>query len=443
MGSSTSPDENLPLVDLNASINHPKTHTRDVHILSLAFLLVFSAYGAVQNLESTVNDEGDLGTISLGILYVSFMVFSLFASLFVRKLGSKNALLLGTTGYWLFTAANLMPNWYTMVPASVYMGFCASIIWVGQGTYLTSTARSHARDCNIHEGTVIGNFNGEFWGIYATHQVIGNVLALFLLKDGKDGDSTGATMLFFVFLCILTFGCILMCFLRRKDGIIDEQSKESSVSCVSFVVSVAKTVVKPLFDIRILLIIPLFAYSGLQQAFVWAEFTKKIVKPALGESGIGGSMAVYGAADAICSLVAGRLTSSVTSVTWIVVGGCSAHAIVLLWILLKYGTTSGVLGVVYPLLMAAALGIGDGVFMTQTNALLGMLFKHDLEGAFAQLKVWQSLSIAVIFFLMPYISLHAMAAIMLIVLCIALTTFLVLTLKVEKASFRIFQQPQL
>ena len=40
-----------------------------------------------------------------------------------------------------------------------------------QGTYLTSTARSHARDYNLHEGTVIGKFNGEFWGLFASHQV--------------------------------------------------------------------------------------------------------------------------------------------------------------------------------------------------------------------------------------------------------------------------------
>lgn len=40
--------------------------------------------------------------------------------------------------------------------------------------------------------------------------------------------------------------------------------------------------------------------------------------------------------------------------------------------------TSGVLGTIYPLLMAAILGIGDGVFNTQLNALLGILFKHDM-----------------------------------------------------------------
>jgi len=44
-------------------------------------------------------------------------------------------------------------------------------IMVHQGTYLTSTARSQARDYHLHEGTVIGNFNGEFWGMFASHQV--------------------------------------------------------------------------------------------------------------------------------------------------------------------------------------------------------------------------------------------------------------------------------
>lgn len=35
------------------------------------------------------------------------------------------------------------------------------------------------------------------------------------------------------------------------------------------------------------------------------------------------------------------------------------------------------MGVLYPFVMAALLGIGDGVLNTQLNALLGMLFKQD------------------------------------------------------------------
>jgi hypothetical protein len=57
------------------------------------------------------NQEDDLGTTSLGILYLSFTFFSLVASVVVRRLGTKNALVLGTTGYWLFIAANLKPTW--------------------------------------------------------------------------------------------------------------------------------------------------------------------------------------------------------------------------------------------------------------------------------------------------------------------------------------------
>lgn len=181
-------DEEAPLVgnEIRATQgSFPMNHTRDVHILSCAFLLIFLAFGAAQNLQSTINTDGNLGTISLGMLYSSFTFFSVIASLVVRKFGAKNALMLGTSGYWLFIAANLIPTWYTMVPASLYLGFAASIIWVAQGTYLTSTANSHANDYQLPEGTVIGKFNGEFWGMFASHQLVGNLITLAMLRDGQ------------------------------------------------------------------------------------------------------------------------------------------------------------------------------------------------------------------------------------------------------------------
>lgn len=421
-------DEESPLVDQNQIGGQTLNHGRDIHILSWAFLLIFLAYGAAQNLQSTLNTDGDLGTISLGILYTSFTVSSLFASSVVRKLGSKNALLLGTTGYWLYIAANLKPSWYTMVPASLYLGFGAAILWVGEGTYLTSTARSQANDHKLHEGTVIGHFNGEFWAIFASHQLVGNLLTLALLKDGAEGSTSGTTLLFTVFLGSMTLGTILMAFLKKRDGEETEGQRDSSVS---FLVSLWKHVITPLCDRRLLLIVPLIAYSGLQQAFVWAEFTKYFVQPYLGESGVGGAMAVYGVFDAICSLAAGRFTSGLTSITLIVSGGAILQGGILIW-LLNYSAPTGVLGLVYPLLIAAIWGIGDGVLMTQLNALLAMLFKHDMEGTFAQLKLWQSASIAVVFFLSPYISLQAMLFVMLAALLLSLAFFLFLVLKVEK-----------
>ncbi|KAL2509511.1 UNC93-like protein 3 [Forsythia ovata] len=424
-------DEETSLVFENSSPARTLNHKRDVHILCWAFLLIFLAYGAVQNLESTINTEGDLGNISLGILYLSFAVFSVVASLVVRKLGSKNAVILGSTGYWLFIAANLKPNWYTMVPASLFLGFAASIIWVGQGTYLTSTAHSHANDYHLHEGAVIGKFNGEFWGMFACHQLVGNLITLALLRDGKGGKTSGTTLLFVMFLCSSTLGTILMCFLSKRNGK-EEELRDSSATFSSSVVSLLRTILALLLDIRIILVIPLLAYSGLQQAFVWAEYTKYLIKPTLGERGVGGAMAVYGVFDAICSLTAGRLTSGLSSITIIVSLGAFIQAIVLFLLLLNYSISGGLLGTLYLLLIGGMWGIGNGVLNTQLSAFLGILFKHDLEGAFAQLKLWQSISIAVVYFLSSYISFQTMVVIMLTALCISVIGFLFLTLKIER-----------
>ncbi|KAG0466479.1 hypothetical protein HPP92_018059 [Vanilla planifolia] len=401
----------------------PKSHARDAHIMSFAFLFIFSAYGAAQNLQSTVNTEQGLGTTSMGILYISFTLFSVVASIVVRKLGSKTALVLGTTGYLLFIASNLKPSWYTMIPASVYLGFTASIIWVGQDNvlgYLSCfcSTKPCKKDQHLHEGTIIGNFNGEFW-VFASTQVIGNLISLLLLKDGREeGAPTGTGILFTVFLGCMLLGTILMCFLSKRDDNEDDLPSYASFG------SLLKSVTAPLQEARVLLIIPLFAYSGLQQAFNQLS----------GLSGVGGAMAVYGVADAICALLAGRFTSDLYSVTLIVSFGSFLQFVILLWLLFGYSLSSGVLGSILPLVIGAVWGIGDGVFNTQLNALLGMLFRQNTEAAFAQLKVWQSAATAVVFFLSPAIGLKAMVIIMTAALCISVSGFLFLALSLQKSS---------
>ncbi|KAM3272651.1 hypothetical protein ACQJBY_042642 [Aegilops geniculata] len=405
------------------------SQTRDLHLLSLAFFFVFLAYHAAQNLQSTVNTEGDLGTVSMGVLYTSFTLFAVAASPVVRWLGASRALVIGTSGYLLFILANLVPTWYTMVPASLYLGFTASIIWVGQGTYLTSAALSHARDNNLPDGPTLGSFNGEFWGVFASTQVIGNLISLALLRNGKDGGSiTGKNLLFVVFLGCMIIGIVLMCLLSKRDEKRDNASTHSSFGAM------LKYIVAPLKDRRMILLIPLIAYSGLQQAFVWAVFTKSIVTPVLGISGVGGAMAIYGASDVVCSLVAGRFTSGLHSATFIVSVGAIVQAVVLFWLLLFYSPMEGLLGAAIPLFIGALWGVGDGVLNTQLSALLGLLFEDVKEAAFAQLKVWQSGAIAAIFFLSPSITLQAMLILMAASLVVSFGLFLLLTLVVEKPS---------
>jgi hypothetical protein len=52
----------------------------------------------------------------MGILYTSFTLFAVAASPVVTWLGSKRALVVGTSGYVLFILANLVPTWCVRSP---------------------------------------------------------------------------------------------------------------------------------------------------------------------------------------------------------------------------------------------------------------------------------------------------------------------------------------
>lgn len=60
-----------------------------------------------------------------------------------------------------------------------------------------------------------------------------------------------------------------MFFIRKIDGEDGKEPVASSVGVVDSLVSLPRMIITPLLDIRMLLIVPLLAYSGLQQAFVW------------------------------------------------------------------------------------------------------------------------------------------------------------------------------
>lgn len=410
-----------------------RSHAGDVHLLSAAFLFVFSAYLPTQNLQSTLNTEGNLGAVSMGILYASFTVFTATAAAVVRRLGSRGALVVGTSGYALFILANLLPTWYTMVPASVYLGFTSSLMWVGQGTYLTSAAFSHATENKLHLGQVLGRFNGEFWGMFASTQVTGNLISLVVLGNDKDGGGANRkNLLFTVFLGCMVIGIVLMCLLSRRD----ENRAESDghePQGRSFLPDTSRSAVTPLADPRMLLLAPLLAYYGLQKAFVWAVFTKSVVTPVLGVAGVGGAMAVYGAAGVVSSLVAGRLTSGLRSSTFIVSTGAVLQAGVLLWLLFFYSPMDGLLGSAAPLVVGAVWGVGDGILNTQLSALIGLLFENDKEAAFALGKMWQAAATAAVFFLSPGATLQGMLAALAAALVVAVVAFLFLSLVIEKS----------
>ncbi len=63
-------------------------------------------------------------------------------------------------------------TWTVYLITSILNGFGAALVWVSQGSYLTDCSNIHNR----------GFYNGLFWLIYQCSQIIGNIIAAFVVE---------------------------------------------------------------------------------------------------------------------------------------------------------------------------------------------------------------------------------------------------------------------
>eukprot|EP01105_Mastigella_eilhardi_P009451 TRINITY_DN222_c1_g1_i1.p1 TRINITY_DN222_c1_g1~~TRINITY_DN222_c1_g1_i1.p1 ORF type:complete len:137 (-),score=32.04 TRINITY_DN222_c1_g1_i1:40-450(-) len=61
--------------------------------------------------------------------------------------------------------ANLYPRYYTLIPCSALLGFFASVLWTGQGTYVTFASQAYSKQRQKDPQSALGFFNGTFFGI--------------------------------------------------------------------------------------------------------------------------------------------------------------------------------------------------------------------------------------------------------------------------------------
>ena len=123
------------------------------------------------------------------MLYCSFGMFSFVSLPLVKLLGAKWSLVTGTLCYSLYLASfwlaalrhenKTSEKFYfnagliaaLVMTTACLGGFGASILWVAQGSYLSECANQKNK----------GLFNSFFWAVYMSTQIIGNILAAFVI----------------------------------------------------------------------------------------------------------------------------------------------------------------------------------------------------------------------------------------------------------------------
>lgn len=82
-------------------------------------------------------------------------------------------LMLAWIAHALYTAASFYPAWELLVPSSVLLGALSAPMWTSQGLYITACGYSFAKTAVSSPYDVFSSFNGIFFTIYETSQIIG------------------------------------------------------------------------------------------------------------------------------------------------------------------------------------------------------------------------------------------------------------------------------
>ncbi|CAL1261115.1 unnamed protein product [Larinioides sclopetarius] len=114
---------------------------KNLIVISFSFLFLKSGDEGLTMLQTTMNKEKGIGTITMAIIFLSDGLTSLlFSSYIVKKLGTKNSLFLGIVTSLPFIACNFYPAWITMMPSAVLRGFGNCLLWTSQCTYFNESS---------------------------------------------------------------------------------------------------------------------------------------------------------------------------------------------------------------------------------------------------------------------------------------------------------------
>lgn len=178
--------------------------------LSISFFMIFFAYNTAQNYQTSL--RGQTGYFSVGIIYVTFALSSLFSPSAVDSIGEKVSLMVGSFCYLPFVLSNAFPRPWLLLSTAAINGIGAGFLWAAQGVAVMRCAGDKSR---------YGFFSGIFFSVYQCNQLAGNLFAAISL------GAIGEKWLFVALSAVLGLGVLSFAPLQLPS-IPEPQSKEQA-----------------------------------------------------------------------------------------------------------------------------------------------------------------------------------------------------------------------
>lgn len=431
-------------------------YLKNILVVSFGFLLLFTAYGGLQSLQSSLHSEHGLGVASLSVVYAALIVSSMFLPpILIKKLGCKWTIVGAMCCYITFSLGNFYASWYTLIPTSMILGLGGAPLWSAKCTYLTIAGNSNAQKTGKNGKDVINQYFGIFFLIFQSSGVWGNLISSLVFGQTPEKatiseaelaccgayDCTNSTdnpeipkgpskTLIYTLLGIYTGSGVLAVLLivffldQIETNTEEEKEKREQTFWMTFLATF-----RHLKDKRQCLLIPLTMYSGFEQGFLAGDYTKNYVTCALGINFVGYVMICFSGANSLCSMLFGKISQYTGRKALFALATVIHLACIITLLLWKPHPKH--LAVFF--ILSALWGVADAVWQTQTNALYGILFEKNKEAAFANYRLWESLGFVIAFGYSTFLQVYIKLYIVLLVLLISMATYSIVEYTESKA----------
>ncbi|XP_021944765.1 UNC93-like protein [Folsomia candida] len=429
--------------------------SKNIHVVSLGFLLLFTAYNGMSNLLSSFYHVDGLGTYTNATVYAFLVLSSLFIPSFaMRKLTVKWTLVASISGYTLYMVAQYHATFYTMLPAAAMVGLCAAPLWASKSFYLTHLGNQYAELISDKVEIIIIRFFGIFFMYFQSSQIWGNIISSTILSTGKkltpnetqlekcgvkfcpgdlettdDDDLTkdqerkiyiySGVCLFCAFSAI----AIISIFMDPLTRYGEKERIAAMNKKTGFDLIMATT--RQMKNPYQLLMIPLTIFSGLEQGFLSTDFTQAFITCSWGVHNVGYVLICYGIVDSVLSISFGPLVRNYGRLPVYSLGAVINYSMV--GTMLAWKPDADTPYVFF--IIAGFWGAADAVWQTQINSLYGVLFPANEEAAFSNYRLWESVGFIVAYISGNLLCVRVKLIVLIVVLTLGMTGFYVVDYK--------------
>ncbi|KAK3084344.1 hypothetical protein FSP39_011897 [Pinctada imbricata] len=446
---------------------------KNVIVLGCSFMVTFTAFISLQGLQSSINGKGGVGVASLCGIYAGTILSCLIAPWVIQKLTAKWTMVIGFALFTGYFAGNFYPHHYLLIPLGVVFGLSAGPLWSAQASSITTIALAYAEHSHLpDQDAIINKFMGIFCGLYRCSNIWGNLITALVLNkndtrisdiwykdnslnrtdnvtcgssychfendldlsDGADEHITyipddTRVMLFSIYLGCGIMGVVILVSLfdhhkrRRRSRIFNDDTWTSKDLFLG--------TVRMLKDSRCQLLVLMVILIGLEQGFMFSDFTKAYIACTLGVTSIGPIMICFGTVSAVSCIMIGCFASRHIKRFAFITAGATFNAGLLIVLWLWKPKPSDIPNF---FVVAGCLGLCDAIWQTQTYTLFGVLFIDKQEAAFASYRMFYATGCAVAFGYSYFLCVQMKVYILGGTLIIALILYCVIEMKVQLQS---------